>query len=47
MSQVSQKTAAETPLKEHVVAKQSKQELPPPPLPKKRQIPGDSEAKRK
>ncbi|XP_032910197.1 utrophin isoform X3 [Catharus ustulatus] len=45
MSQVSQKTAAETPLKEHV--KQSKQELPPPPLPKKRQIPGDSEAKRK
>ncbi|NXR27570.1 UTRO protein, partial [Cinclus mexicanus] len=47
MSQVSQKTAAETPLKEQVVIKQSKQELPPPPLPKKRQIPGDSEAKKK
>ncbi|NXH62961.1 UTRO protein, partial [Rhabdornis inornatus] len=47
MSQVSQKTAAETPLKEQVVVKQSKQELPPPPLPKKRQIPGDSEAKKK
>uniref|UniRef100_A0A8C3N4D4 Uncharacterized protein n=1 Tax=Geospiza parvula TaxID=87175 RepID=A0A8C3N4D4_GEOPR len=43
MSQVSQKTAAETPLKERAVAKQSRQELPPPPLPKKRQIPGDSE----
>ncbi|NWU78824.1 UTRO protein, partial [Onychorhynchus coronatus] len=43
MSQVSQKTAAEaTPLKE-----QSRQELPPPPLPRKRQIPGDSEAKKK
>ncbi|XP_041279459.1 utrophin isoform X4 [Onychostruthus taczanowskii] len=47
MSQVSQKTAAETPLKEQVVVKQSRQELPPPPLPKKRQIPGDSEAKKK
>ncbi|XP_030800388.1 utrophin isoform X4 [Camarhynchus parvulus] len=47
MSQVSQKTAAETPLKERAVAKQSRQELPPPPLPKKRQIPGDSEAKKK
>ncbi|KAI1240837.1 Utrophin [Lamprotornis superbus] len=47
MSQVSQKTAAETPLKEQTVVKQSKQELPPPPLPKKRQIPGDSEAKKK
>ncbi|XP_037986562.1 utrophin isoform X4 [Motacilla alba alba] len=47
MSQVSQKTAAETPLKEHTVVKQSRQELPPPPLPKKRQIPGDGEAKRK
>ncbi|NXH38434.1 UTRO protein, partial [Dicaeum eximium] len=47
LSQVSQKTAAETPLKEHVVVKQSRQELPPPPLPKKRQIPGDSEAKKK
>ncbi|NWS95132.1 UTRO protein, partial [Mionectes macconnelli] len=43
MSQVSQKTAAETaPLKER-----SRQELPPPPLPRKRQIPGDSEAKKK
>ncbi|XP_027487780.1 utrophin isoform X4 [Corapipo altera] len=43
MSQVSQKAAAEaTPLKE-----QSRQELPPPPLPRKRQIPGDSEAKKK
>ncbi|NWH36318.1 UTRO protein, partial [Chloropsis hardwickii] len=47
MSQVSQKTAAETPLKEKGVVKQSRQELPPPPLPKKRQIPGDSEAKKK
>ncbi|NXU01966.1 UTRO protein, partial [Buphagus erythrorhynchus] len=47
MPQVSQKTAAETPLKEQIVVKQSKQELPPPPLPKKRQIPGDSEAKKK
>ncbi|NXD70785.1 UTRO protein, partial [Eolophus roseicapillus] len=47
MSQVSQKTAAETPLKEQVVVKQSRQELPPPPPPKKRQIPGDSEAKKK
>ncbi|NWZ61735.1 UTRO protein, partial [Acrocephalus arundinaceus] len=47
MSQVSQKTAAETPLKEQAVVKQSRQELPPPPLPKKRQIPGDSEAKKK
>ncbi|XP_053828296.1 utrophin [Vidua macroura] len=47
MSQVSQKTSAETPLKEQVVVKQSRQELPPPPLPKKRQIPGDSEAKKK
>ncbi|KAJ7406995.1 Utrophin [Willisornis vidua] len=48
MSQVSQKTAAEaTPLKEQVVVKQSRQELPPPPLPKKRPIPGDSEAKKK
>uniref|UniRef100_A0A8C0V2R0 Utrophin n=1 Tax=Cyanistes caeruleus TaxID=156563 RepID=A0A8C0V2R0_CYACU len=47
MPQVSQKTAAETPLKEQVVVKQSRQELPPPPLPKKRQIPGDSEAKKK
>ncbi|NXM22240.1 UTRO protein, partial [Ploceus nigricollis] len=47
MSQVSQKTAAETPLKEQVVVKQSRQELPPPPLPKKRQISGDSEAKKK
>ncbi|NXC52567.1 UTRO protein, partial [Aleadryas rufinucha] len=47
MSQVSQKTAAETPLKDQVVVKQSRQELPPPPLPKKRQIPGDSEAKKK
>ncbi|NXU26361.1 UTRO protein, partial [Thalassarche chlororhynchos] len=48
MSQVSQKTAAETtPLKEQIVAKQSRQELPPPPPPKKRQIPGDSEAKKK
>ncbi|XP_059689241.1 utrophin [Gavia stellata] len=44
MSQASQKTAAETPLKEQVVIKQ---ELPPPPPPKKRQIPGDSEAKKK
>ncbi|XP_009571571.1 PREDICTED: utrophin-like, partial [Fulmarus glacialis] len=48
MSQVPQKTAAETmPLKEQVVVKQSRQELPPPPPPKKRQIPGDSEAKKK
>ncbi|NWT64453.1 UTRO protein, partial [Prunella himalayana] len=47
MSQVSQKTAAETPLKEQAVVKQSRQEMPPPPLPKKRQIPGDSEAKKK
>ncbi|NWT26977.1 UTRO protein, partial [Cardinalis cardinalis] len=47
MSQISQKTAAETTLKEQAVAKQSRQELPPPPLPKKRQIPGDSEAKKK
>ncbi|NXV02720.1 UTRO protein, partial [Cettia cetti] len=47
MSQVSQKTAAETSLKEQVVVKQPRQELPPPPLPKKRQIPGDSEAKKK
>ncbi|NXE94786.1 UTRO protein, partial [Menura novaehollandiae] len=47
LSQVSQKTAAETPLKEQVVVKQSRQEFPPPPLPKKRQIPGDSEAKKK
>ncbi|NWY38375.1 UTRO protein, partial [Sylvia atricapilla] len=47
MSQASQKTAAETPLKEQTVVKQSRQELPPPPLPKKRQIPGDSEAKKK
>ncbi|NXE75481.1 UTRO protein, partial [Cochlearius cochlearius] len=48
MSQVSQKTASETPpLKEQVVVKQSRQELPPPPPPKKRQIPGDSEAKKK
>ncbi|NWQ63338.1 UTRO protein, partial [Neopipo cinnamomea] len=43
MSQVSQKTATEaTPLKE-----QSRQDLPPPPLPRKRQIPADSEAKKK
>ncbi|NXY90493.1 UTRO protein, partial [Alcedo cyanopectus] len=48
MSQVSQRTAAETwPLKEQVVFKQLKQELPPPPPPKKRQIPGDNEAKKK
>ncbi|NXB71148.1 UTRO protein, partial [Donacobius atricapilla] len=47
MSQVSQKTAAETPLKEQVVVKQSRQEFPPPPLPKKRQILGDNEAKKK
>ncbi|NXT85270.1 UTRO protein, partial [Zapornia atra] len=48
MSQVSQKTAAETvPLKEQIAVKQSRQELPPPPPPKKRQIPGDSEAKKK
>ncbi|NWV41474.1 UTRO protein, partial [Grantiella picta] len=47
MSQVSQKAAAETPLKEQVVVKQSRQELLPPPLPKKRQIPGDSDAKKK
>ncbi|NXF44806.1 UTRO protein, partial [Oceanites oceanicus] len=48
MSQVSQKTTAETmPSKEQVVVKQSRQELPPPPPPKKRQIPGDSEAKKK
>ncbi|XP_051469473.1 utrophin isoform X4 [Apus apus] len=48
MSQVSQKTAAETTsLKEHIVVKQTKQELPPPPPPKKRQAPGDSEAKKK
>ncbi|XP_063246395.1 utrophin isoform X4 [Prinia subflava] len=47
MSQVSQKTAAETSLKKQVVVEQSRQELPPPPLPKKRQIPGDSEAKKK
>ncbi|XP_056344799.1 utrophin isoform X2 [Oenanthe melanoleuca] len=47
LSQVSQKTAAEAPLKEQLVVKQSKQEMPPPPLPKKRQIPGDSEAKKK
>ncbi|NXU37093.1 UTRO protein, partial [Drymodes brunneopygia] len=46
-SQVSQKTAAETPLEEQAVVKKSRQELPPPPLPKKRQIPGDSEAKKK
>ncbi|NWU96524.1 UTRO protein, partial [Upupa epops] len=48
MSQVSQKTAAETaPLKEQVVTKQFRQEMPPPPPPKKRQILGDSEAKKK
>ncbi|NXE56554.1 UTRO protein, partial [Casuarius casuarius] len=48
MSQVSQKTAAETVLlKEQALVKQSRQELPPPPPPKKRQIPGDSEAKKK
>ncbi|NXO66473.1 UTRO protein, partial [Phainopepla nitens] len=47
MSQVSPKTATETPTKEQVVVKPSRQELPPPPLPKKRQIPGDSEAKKK
>ncbi|NWW09971.1 UTRO protein, partial [Oreocharis arfaki] len=47
MSQVLQTTAAETTLKEQVVVKQSRQDLPPPPLPKKRQIPGDSEAKKK
>ncbi|XP_066035003.1 utrophin isoform X2 [Chamaea fasciata] len=47
VSQVSQKTAAETPLREQAVVKHSRQELPPPPLPKKRQIPGDSEAKKK
>ncbi|XP_068794942.1 utrophin isoform X6 [Struthio camelus] len=48
MSQVSQRTAAETVLpKEQAVVKQSRQELPPPPLPRKRQIPGDSEAKKK
>ncbi|RMC12816.1 hypothetical protein DUI87_10341 [Hirundo rustica rustica] len=47
MSQVSQKSAAETLLKKQTVVKQSRQELPPPPLPKKRQIPGDSEAKKK
>lgn len=48
MSQVSQKTAAETtPLKEQVAVKQFRQELPPPPPPKKRQIPGDSEAKKR
>ncbi|NWV85784.1 UTRO protein, partial [Dasyornis broadbenti] len=47
MSQVSQKTAAEKPLKEQVVVKQSRQELPPPPLPKKRQIPVDNEAKKR
>ncbi|XP_054018725.1 utrophin isoform X4 [Dryobates pubescens] len=47
MSQVSQKTAAETLLKEEVVVKQLRQELPPPPPPKKRQIPGDSETKKK
>ncbi|KFP08150.1 Utrophin, partial [Calypte anna] len=47
MSQVSQKTAAETSLKEQVVVKKSRQELPPPPPPKKRQMPGDSEAKKK
>ncbi|KFP60516.1 Utrophin, partial [Cariama cristata] len=48
LSQVSQKSAAETmPLKEQVVVKQSRQELPPPPPPKKRQIPGESEVKKK
>uniref|UniRef100_A0A8B9TCR6 Utrophin n=1 Tax=Anas platyrhynchos TaxID=8839 RepID=A0A8B9TCR6_ANAPL len=44
MSQVSQKTPAETvSLKDPVVVRQSRQESPPPPPPKKRQIPGDSE----
>ncbi|XP_038031761.1 utrophin isoform X1 [Anas platyrhynchos] len=48
MSQVSQKTPAETvSLKDPVVVRQSRQESPPPPPPKKRQIPGDSEAKKK
>ncbi|NXF97731.1 UTRO protein, partial [Eubucco bourcierii] len=47
MSQISQKTASETLLKEEVVVKQFRQDLPPPPPPKKRQIPGDSEAKKK
>ncbi|NXH14738.1 UTRO protein, partial [Bucco capensis] len=43
-----QKTAAEaTSLKEEVVVKQFRQELPPPPLPKKRQISGESEGKKK
>uniref|UniRef100_A0A8C4JEE9 Utrophin n=1 Tax=Dromaius novaehollandiae TaxID=8790 RepID=A0A8C4JEE9_DRONO len=48
MSQVSQKTAAETVLlKEQALVKQSRQELPPPPPPKKRQVPEDSKAKKK
>ncbi|OXB67291.1 hypothetical protein ASZ78_010715 [Callipepla squamata] len=48
ISQMSQKTSAETAsLKEKVVVKESRQESPPPPPPKKRQIPVDSEAKRK
>uniref|UniRef100_A0A8B9CFX7 Utrophin n=1 Tax=Anser brachyrhynchus TaxID=132585 RepID=A0A8B9CFX7_9AVES len=48
MSQISQKTPAETmSMKDPVVVRQSRQESPPPPPPKKRQIPGDSEAKKK
>ncbi|XP_035177758.1 utrophin isoform X3 [Oxyura jamaicensis] len=48
MSQISQKTPAETmSLKDPVVVRRSRQESPPPPPPKKRQIPGDSEAKKK
>uniref|UniRef100_A0A8B9CHL3 Utrophin n=1 Tax=Anser brachyrhynchus TaxID=132585 RepID=A0A8B9CHL3_9AVES len=44
MSQISQKTPAETmSMKDPVVVRQSRQESPPPPPPKKRQIPGDSE----
>uniref|UniRef100_A0A669PA10 Utrophin n=1 Tax=Phasianus colchicus TaxID=9054 RepID=A0A669PA10_PHACC len=47
MSQISQKTSAETmSLKEKVVVRESRQESPPPPPPKKRQIPGDNEAKK-
>uniref|UniRef100_A0A8B9EK00 Utrophin n=1 Tax=Anser cygnoides TaxID=8845 RepID=A0A8B9EK00_ANSCY len=42
MSQISQKTPAETmSMKDPVVVRQSRQESPPPPPPKKRQIPGD------
>ncbi|XP_048793833.1 utrophin isoform X1 [Lagopus muta] len=48
MPQISQKTSAETmSLKEKVVVRESRQESPPTRPPKKRQIPGDSEAKKK